>query len=91
MNAVSSDVPKPPKPPLRFIWIWVAAIALMFLLARPAYHLFKSWRAQTFLSRAQKALTEGNFNRAQEQSLLSLQMDPGQVDAIRVLVLRTRR
>ncbi len=72
-------------PPLRFWWLWILLAMLLFALARPGFHLLKSWRSGTFVRRAEAALARGDLEAAQEQSLLALQLRPSRLEALRVL------
>ncbi len=71
--------------PLRYFWLWVALGVTAFLLARPAYRMVKNWRSGVFVRRAEASMGRGDLDAAKEESLLSLQLRPGRVDALRVL------
>lgn len=77
--------PPPPRLPFRHFWLWLALVVLAFLLSRPVIHGVKEWRSDVFARRGESALRKGEWEDAREQALLSLQLQPSRLDALRVL------
>jgi tetratricopeptide (TPR) repeat protein len=84
MNQAQTPLPSP-RLPLRFFWLWVILIISLFFLVKPTFRAVKSWRASIYLNRAKKTFASGNSVLAQEQCRLSLALQPGSDDAIRLL------
>lgn len=86
--------PEIPPPPFRFAWLWLVLLVLLVFCtglivshftSNPVFRLVKVWRSKIFLAQAEKAFNQGRYTDAQERSYLCRQMDPNNVDCIRIL------
>jgi tetratricopeptide (TPR) repeat protein len=82
---MTSERPAPPPLPFRFAWVWIIVFILLGLSVKPTFRIVKSWRAEIMLHSAEKAFKKGDFIRAKEYSLISLQLLPFQIKPIRIL------
>jgi len=83
LGGVEYDAPNPRK--WRYVILAVLAILLAVgaLLARPAYHAFKHWRALQLVQASEQALQAKDLPSAQEKASAAMQLWPDDVRVLR--------